>query len=115
VLWTITDYARAELVLRRDTHDLSVLAAYVRAIGFVLRRPMTLLHAGMGWVAIGGISLGYLVAAHDHPMVGTGGAITLLIVRQGVALVRMAVHFAVLGGQVALTRQRPAPPQPPAA
>lgn len=115
VLWTITDYARAELVLRRDTHELSVLAAYVRAIGFVLRRPATLLHSGLGWLAIGAVSVGYLVAAHDHPMVGTSGAITLLIVRQGVALLRMAVHFAVIGGQVALTRQRPAPPTPPSA
>lgn len=114
VLWTITDYARAELVLRRDTHELSVIAAYARAISFVVRRPATLLHAGVGWLAIAAISIGYMVAAHDHPMVGTGGAITLLIVRQGVVLVRMAVHFAVLGGQVALTRQRPAPPLPPA-
>ncbi len=112
LLWTITDYARAELVLRRDTHELSVIAAYARAIAFVLRRPRTLLHAGLGWLFIAAITLGYMVASHDHPMVGTDGAITLLIVRQGVVLLRMAVHFAVLGGQVALTRQRPLPAPP---
>jgi len=110
VLWTITDYARAELVLRRDSHELSVIAAYARAIAFVLRRPMTLLHAGLGWLLVLSITLGYMLASHDHPMVGTDGAITLLIVRQGVVLLRLAVHFAVLGGQVAATRARPLPP-----
>lgn len=109
LLWTITDYARAELVLRRDSHELSVIAAYARAIGFVLRRPMTLLHAGLGWALVVAITLGYMLASHDHPMVGTDGAITLLVVRQGVVLLRLAVHFAVLGGQVAATRQRPLP------
>jgi hypothetical protein len=110
VLWTITDYARAELVLRRDSHELSVIAAYARAIAFVLRHPMTLLHAGLGWLLVAAISLGYMLASHDHPMVGTDGAITLLIVRQGVVLLRLAIHFAVLGGQVAATRARPLPP-----
>jgi len=109
VLWTITDYARAELVLRRDSHELSVIAAYARAIAFVLRRPMTLLHTGLGWLLVLAITLGYMLASHDHPMVGTGGAITLLIVRQGVVLLRLAVHFAILGGQVAATRARPLP------
>lgn len=109
LLWTITDYARAELVLRRDTHELTVIAAYARAIAFVLRHPLTLVHAGLGWILIIAITIGYMIASHDHPMIGTDGAITLLIVRQGVVLLRMAVHFAVLGGQVALTRQRPLP------
>lgn len=109
VLWTIVDYARVELVLRRDTHDLTVISAYARAIGFVLRRPITLLHSGLGWLLIAAFTIAYVVAAHGHPMGGTGGAITLLIVRQGLVLVRMSVHFAILGGQVALTRQRPAP------
>jgi hypothetical protein len=113
VLRTISDYAGAELVLRRDSHELSVIAAYARAIAFVLRRPMTLVHAGLGWLLVVAISLGYMLASHDHPMVGTDGAITLLIVRQGVVLMRMAVHFAVLGGQVAATRQRPVPTAPP--
>jgi hypothetical protein len=112
VLWTITDYARVELVLRRDTHELTVISAYVRAIGFVLRRPVTLVHSGLGWLLIAALSFGYVMASHGHPMSGTGGAITLLIVRQGLVLLRMAVHFAILGGQVALTRQRPVPVVP---
>jgi hypothetical protein len=113
-IWTVTDYARAELVLRRDSHELSVIAAYVRAIGFVLRRPVTLLHAALGWLLIAAVSVGYAIASHGHPLVGTSGALTLLIVRQGVVLVRLAIHFAVLAGQVALTRQRPAPILPTA-
>ncbi len=113
VVWTVTDYARAELVLRRDSHELSVIAAYVRAISFVMRRPVTLLHAALGWLLIAALSIGYAIAAHGHPLVGTGGALTLLIVRQGVVLIRMAIHFAILAGQVALTRQRPAPAMAP--
>jgi hypothetical protein len=109
LLWTISEYARAELVLRRDSHDLSVVAAYARGIALVLRRPMTLVHAGLGWLLAGAISIGYWAASHGHPMAGSDGAATLLIVRQGVVLARMAVHFAVLGGQVALTRQRALP------
>jgi hypothetical protein len=106
LLWTITDYARAEIVMRRDSTDLSVLTAYARAISFVLRRPMTLLHTAVGWLIVVVISIGYIAASHDHPMVGTDGALTLLVVRQGVVLARLAVHFAVLGGQVAFIRQR---------
>jgi hypothetical protein len=109
LLWTISEYARAELVLRRDSHGLSVVAAYARAIALVLRRPMTLVHSGLGWLLVGVISIGYWAASHGHPMAGSDGAVTLLIVRQGVVLARMAVHFAVLAGQVALTRQRALP------
>lgn len=107
--WTITDYARAELVLRRDSHDLSAWAAYGRAISFVLRRPRTLLHSALGWLAIGGVAIAYAVAAHGHPMAGTNGALALFVVRQGVVLAQLAIRFAVQGGQVALVRQRPAP------
>lgn len=109
VLWTITDYARAEIVTRQDCAEITVLVAYLRAISLVLRRPMTLIHSGLAWLLIIAISIGYILAAHGHPMIGGGGALTLLIVRQGVALARLVVHFAMIGGQVALTRQRKLP------
>ena len=112
VLWTISDYARAELVLRRDSHQLSVMAAYGRAIAFVLRRPRTLAHAALCWLLVIAVALAYAAAAHGHPMAGGDGAIALLIVRQGVVLAQLAVRFATTAGQVALTRQRPAPAQP---
>lgn len=108
--WTAADYARAELVLRRDSHDLSVLAAYWRAWSFVLTRPRALLHASLGWLLVAGVALGYAVAAADHPMAGSRGALALLVVRQGVVLAQLAIRFGVLGGVVALTRQRPLPP-----
>lgn len=113
ILWTISDYARTELVLRRDSHQLSVLAAYGRALSFVLRRPGTLLHTGLGWLLVGAVALVYALAAHGHPMAGEGGAVALLIVRQGVVLAQLAIRFCVHGGQVALVRQRPSPPVQP--
>jgi hypothetical protein len=42
-------------------------------------------------------------------MLGTGGAVALLIVREGLALVRMALKVAAIGGQVALGVTRAAP------
>ncbi len=108
--WTATDYARAELVLRRDSHDLSVLAAYGRAWAFVLTRPRALLHTSLGWLLVAGVAIGYAVAAADHPMAGTRGALALFVVRQGVVLVQLAIRFGVIGGVIALSRQRPLPP-----
>jgi hypothetical protein len=115
VLWhvasTVTDYARVELALRDETHAPRAALAYVRALGFVLRRPVTLVHGLLGWLAWLVFTVGSIWLAQGHPMYGTEGAITLFVMRQGVALARTAVRFGVLAGQVELGRTRPAPPR----
>jgi hypothetical protein len=111
-LWTAIDYARAELTVRRPTHDdLGALRALIRGLVFVARRPVALAHTALGWVVFGGVTLGFAWAAHGHAMLGTSGAVALLVIRQGVSLVRFGVKFAVLAGQVALTETRPPPPR----
>jgi hypothetical protein len=110
VLWTIVDYARVELTLRYDSHHPSVVVTYLRAIAFVLTRPLTLVHGAIGWLLFGLVTLAYFYLAHGHPMYGAGGAIALYLVRQGVALLRMAIRFAIMAGQVQLGEARPMPP-----
>jgi len=111
-LWTAIDYARAELTVRRPTHDdLGALRALSRALVFVARRPVALAHTALGWLAFFGLTLVYMWAAHGHAMLGTGGAVALLVIRLGLSLVRFAVKFGVLAGQVALTETRPPPPR----
>jgi len=51
----------------------------------------------------------YLAAG--HPMFGAEGAVTLFVIRSGVALARWAIRFAVLAGQVDLGGSRPLPPR----
>ena len=109
--WTVTDYARIELTLRHESHDPSVVMTYLRTLIWVARRPVTLVHAGLGWIAFLAVSLAYVYMAQGHPMYGAEGAVTLFFVRQGVALLRMAIHIGVLGGQVELGRTRPLPPR----
>jgi len=111
VLWTISDYARVELTLRHDTHDPGVAMTYARTAAFVLRRPMTLVHGAIGWIAFALITVGYAYLAQGHPMYGAEGAVTLFVIRQGVSLARMAIRFGVLAGQVELGKTRPAPPR----
>ncbi|MFT3698390.1 MAG: hypothetical protein QM831_34925 [Kofleriaceae bacterium] len=111
VLWTIGDYARVELTLRHDSHDPGVLKTYFRTIGFVIRRPLTLLHASLGWIVWIAITAGFMWLASGHPMYGTEGAVTLFVIRSGVSLARMAIRFAVLAGQVDLGGSRPLPPR----
>ena len=111
VLWTVEDYARVELTLRHDTHDPGVIATYLRSLGYVLRRPVTLVHAALGWLVFALVSLAYFYLSLGHPMYGAEGAITLFIIRQGVSLLRMAIRFGVLAGQVELGRTRPLPPR----
>jgi hypothetical protein len=108
---TVTDYARVELTLRHDSHDPSVVKTYLRTLLWILRRPVTLLHAGLGWIVFWAITMAYVYLAQGHAMFGTEGAITLFFVRQGVALLRMAVKIGILGGQVELGRTRPLPPR----
>jgi hypothetical protein len=111
VLWTVSDYARVELTLRNDTHDPGVLRAYLHAFAYVIRRPFTLLHAGLGWILFLLVTAAYAYLAQGHPMYGAEGAITLFFVRQGVALLRMAIKIGILAGQVELGRTRPLPPR----
>jgi hypothetical protein len=111
LLWTVIDYARVELTLRHDTHDPGVIATYLRTLSYVLRRPVSLIHAALGWVLFVLVSTAYFYLSTGHPMYGAEGAITLFIARQGVSLLRMAIRFGVLAGQVELGRTRPLPPR----
>jgi hypothetical protein len=111
LLWTVEDYARVELTLRHDTHDPGVVATYLRTLGYVLRRPVTLVHGALGWLVFGLVSTAYFYLSLGHPMYGAEGAITLFIARQGVSLLRMAIRFGVLAGQLELGRTRPLPPR----
>lgn len=109
--WTVTDYARVELTLRHGTHDPGVLATYLRTLLFVAKRPLTLVHSGLGWVFFLLITAAYAYLAQGHSMYGAEGAVTLFVARQGVSLMRMAIHVAVMGGQIELGRTRPLPPR----
>jgi hypothetical protein len=111
LLWTVSDYARVELTLRHDTHDPGVIATYLRTLGYVLRRPVTLVHGALGWLLFGLVTAAYAYLAQGHPMYGTDGAITLFVARAGVSLLRMAIRFGVLAGQTELGRTRPVPPR----
>jgi hypothetical protein len=111
LFWTVTDYARVELTLRHDSHDPSVVKTYLRTLLWVVRRPVTLLHAGLGWVLFWLVTIAYIYLAQGHPMYGAEGAVTLFFVRQGVALLRMLIKLGILGGQVELGRTRPLPPR----
>ena len=111
VVWTITDYARVELSLRLDSHEPSVIMTYARTVAFVLKRPITLAHGALGWLAFALITIGYAYLAHGHPMYGAEGAVTLFVIRQGVALARTAIRFGVLAGQLELGKARALPPR----
>ncbi len=111
LVWTVTDYARAELTLRHDTHDPGVIATYLRTLAYVIRRPVTLVHGAIGWLLFGLVTAAYAYLAQGHPMYGAEGAVTLFVARQGVSLLRMAIHVGVLAGQVELGRTRPLPPR----
>lgn len=117
LLWvvagTVVDFARVELAARRGSHELGALAAYARAWLFVLARPLALVHALLGWAFWIGITLLYLWLAHGRAMLGTGGALTLLMIRQGVSLARMVIKVGVVAGQVGLGDERMPPPRKP--
>jgi hypothetical protein len=111
LLWTVSDYARVELTLRHDTHDPGVVATYVRTLAYVLRRPVTLVHGAVGWILFALVTIAYAYLAQGHPMYGAEGAVTLFVARQGVSLLRMAIRFGILAGQIELGRTRPLPPR----
>jgi hypothetical protein len=110
-LWTVTDYARAELTLRFETHDPGVILTYLRTIGYVLRRPVTLVHGAIGWLLFAVVTTAYAYLSLGHPMYGAWGAAILFVARQGVSLLRMAVRLGILSGQIELGRTRPLPPR----
>jgi hypothetical protein len=109
--WTVADYARVELVIRHESHDPGVLATYLRSIAYVAKRPLTLLHGALGWLAIIVVTTAYAYLAQGHPMYGAEGAVTLFFVRQGVSLLRTIVRVGVLAGEVELGRTRALPPR----
>lgn len=111
ILWTVTDYARVELTLRGESHEPSVVATYVRTIAYVVKRPITLAHGALGWLAFMLVTIGYMYLSQGHPMYGAEGAVTLFVIRQGVALARHAIRFGVIAGQVELAKTRPLPPR----
>lgn len=109
---TVVDYARAELTLRRPTHDtLGALRAAIRAVAYLARRPVALLHVGAYWLGFVLVWLLYLLLAKDRAMLGTSGALALFAIRQAVMLVRTALKVGFLAGQVELTATRPPPPR----
>jgi hypothetical protein len=67
------------------------------------RRVLARLRAGVAAVS--------LWLAKDRAMLGTSGALALFAIRQAVTLVRTALKFALLAGQVELTGTRPPPPR----
>jgi hypothetical protein len=112
-LWTVIDYARVELVVRRATHErLGALVAFGRAVAFVTNRPVAIAHVALWGAAFVLVSVLYAWASHGSAMVGASGAISLLVVRQGLGLVRMGLKVAMVGGQVELGMTRPPPPRP---
>jgi hypothetical protein len=111
VFWTISDYARVELTLRGESHGPGVVVTYLRTIAYVFKRPVTLLHGGLGWLAFALVTVGYMYLSHGHPMYGSEGAITLFVIRQGVALARTAIRFGVMAGQIELGKTRALPPR----
>ncbi len=113
ITWTIVDYARLDLTRHRNSHALGPFTAYIRAVRFVITHPLTLAHTLLGWLAWLAIGIGYSYIAYGHPMLGTDGALTLYVIRLGVQLLRLAIKFGVLAGQVHISQQCPAPIRPP--
>lgn len=109
---TVVDYARAELVLRRPTHEsLGALRAALRAATFVVRRPLAVAHVLVYWAAFAGVTAFFVWLSHGHAMLGTSGALALLAIREGLALLRFAMTIGVTAGQVELTATRTPPPR----
>jgi hypothetical protein len=107
-LVTLADLARADLAARAGVGGRGVIRAYLRALALVLRRPaVTLGHAGLAGLLHVAILAGFAWLASGHLLLGAGGAITLFIVRQGVALLRLAVTVGAIAGQHALVRTLP--------
>lgn len=108
VLVTLSDLARADLAARAGVGGRGAIRAYLRALALVLRRPaVTLGHAGLVGLLHVAVLGGFVWLASGHQLLGAGGAVTLFVVRQGVAMVRMAVTVGAIAGQHALVRTLP--------
>lgn len=107
VLRTFAELARADLVARQGHGGRSAARAYGRAIRLVVRRPIVLLHAAL--LELSGLAILLLLAwaVTGHALLGTGGALTLFVLRQGVALLRLALTVASHAGQVEAARTLP--------
>jgi hypothetical protein len=112
VVGTIVDYARAELAVRKSSHELGALVALLRSIAFVLTHPRAIVHSLIGWAIVLALGVGYVWLSHGRAMLGGGGALTILVIRQCLSLLRMAVEVGVLAGQVELGQTRLPPPRP---
>ncbi|HVV85502.1 MAG TPA: hypothetical protein VHE35_20725 [Kofleriaceae bacterium] len=109
---TAVDLARAELTLRRPTHErLGATRALFRAVGFVVRRPLAIGHVLLYWLVFLALSLAFVWMAQGRAMLGASGALALLALREGLALCRFALKIGVIAGQVELTATRPPPPR----
>jgi hypothetical protein len=109
-LWTVIDHARVDLVLQRNTHEgFGATHAFIRACVLLVKRPVAIAQVLLWGAAFVAITVLYAWAAQGHAMLGASGAIALAIIREGVALVRMALKVALIGGQVELGRTRPPP------
>ena len=106
VTFTIVDYARVDLSLHPG---LGATAAALRAVRTVLSRPAPLLHVALYYLVFLAASIAYVFVTYGHAMLGTGGAISLLVVREGLAILRFTAKVAMLAGQVELGQKREPP------
>jgi hypothetical protein len=104
--FTIVDYARVDLAAYPGT---SATAAAIRGAKIVFSRPAPLLHVALYYVVFLAVSAVYVLITDGHAMLGTSGAISLFVVRQGVAIVRFTAKIALVAGQVELAQTREPP------
>lgn len=109
MLWltTVVAYARIDLVRHRE---LASWRALWRALLLVTPRPRCLVHAALYPVAFAAITAVYLWVTSDHPAAGAIGGVSILILQQSVAALRMAAKVAILGGQTELAQELVYPP-----
>lgn len=106
LLWLVTrtalDYARVELALQPQ---LSSGRALLRALRFMARRPMALVHFGTYCALWLGATASYLAVTWQRPFAGAAGALALFALRQLSLAVRFGLHVGLLAGQLRLRRQ----------
>jgi hypothetical protein len=92
-----TDYARIELSRAPGT---SATRALGRALRFIGTRWPPLVHLLLYYLFFAAVSLLYVAITLERPMLGATGAVSLLFIRQGVAMLRFAAAFTLTAGQV---------------
>jgi hypothetical protein len=108
LVFTIIDYARVDLAAYPGT---SATAAMLRGATMVFARPAPLLHVALYYLVFLAVSVVYVLITDGHAMLGTSGAISLLVVRQGLSIVRFTAKVALIAGQVELAQTREPPPR----